>query len=214
MENGTASKKKIAAISVSAVLLLAAAILLTLFLIKGCAKTDLSMPAVIIETPEKKSADDHDPFLLEVRLTALGDAIYPASSFSISFDSSKLEFLGMEEGNVLVTDSSVKSGYKMPQWNVDVSRSNEIGQINLMYLDMTGGKNAFVKDALDEDGNIIFFLCFRLRGSAKAGDILEVSFDDAVFAASDETMSLASSNNTLKTTDGRIVVGDKSENKV
>ena len=36
-----------------------------------------------------------------------------------------------------------------------------------MYLDMTGGKNAFSKDLLAEDNNVVLRLKFRLRGSAE-----------------------------------------------
>ena len=77
-----------------------------------------------------------------------------------------------------------------------------------MYLDMTGGKYAFTKDLLASDGNVLLRLQFRLRGSARSGDVLDLIVEDAVFAASDETQSLAMTTDTLKTRDGRIVVGD------
>lgn len=200
------SKKKKIAIIVSVVLLAAIAVFLIFFL-RGCDSLLTAVPAVTIEIPDKKSASDHEPFSLELQLSALGDEVYPAASFSISFDSLKLEFLGIEEGNVMITDSQSASGYQLPEWSVNVEHSNEVGQINLMYLDMTGGNYAFIKDALDENGNILLHLMFRLRGSAKSGDIYELSFDDAIFAASDEANSLASSKGTLKTNNGRIVIG-------
>lgn len=77
-----------------------------------------------------------------------------------------------------------------------------------MYLDMTGGKYAFSKDLLAEDGNVVLRLKFRLRGSVRSGDVLDLILEDAVFAASDETQSLAMTLDTLKTKDGRIVIGD------
>lgn len=202
----TLSKKKKIAIIGSVVLLAAIAVFLIFFL-RGCDSLLTAVPAVTIETPDKKSASDHEPFSLELQLSALDNEVYPAASFSISFDSSKLEFLGIEEGNVMITDAQSTSGYRLPEWSVNIERSNEVGQINLMYLDMTGGKYAFTKNALDENGNILLHLMFRLRGSAKSGDIYELSFDDAVFAASDEESSLASSKDTLKTNNGRIVIG-------
>lgn len=200
------TKKKKIAIILSVIFLVLAVVLLIIFLL-GRGGFLATAPAVTIETPDKKSVSDHEPFSLELQLTTLGDASYPAASFSIDFDSSKLEFLGIDEGNVCITDSQSASGYTLPEWSVNVEHSNEVGQINLMYLDMTGGKNAFTKAALDEDENILMHLRFRLRGTAKSGDIYELSFQDAVFAASDETKSLASSKNTLKTNNGRIVVG-------
>lgn len=198
------SKKKI--IAVAAALFVAIAGFL-IFSLRGCGSQETAVPAVTIQTPDRKSASDHEPFRLELHLSALGDALYPAASFSIRFDSSRLEFLGIEEGNVMITDAQSAAGYRLPEWSVNVEHSNEIGQINLMYLDMTGGKYAFTKDALDENGNILLHLLFRLRGSAQSGDIYELSFDDAVFAASDEESSLASSKDTLKTNNGRIVIG-------
>ncbi len=201
------SKKKKIAITISVVSLAVIAVVLIFFL-RGCSSFFADAPSVTIETPDKKSASDHEQFSLELQLSSLGDALYPAASFSISFDSSKLEFLGIEEGNVMITDAQSVSGYQLPEWNVNVDYSNEVGQINLMYLDMTGGKYAFTNNALDRDGNVLLHLLFRLRGSARSGDIYELSFDDAIFAAADEANSLASSKDTLKTNNGRIVIGE------
>jgi hypothetical protein len=76
-----------------------------------------------------------------------------------------------------------------------------------MYLDMTGGKNAFTKDLLAED-NVVMRLKFRLRGSVRGGDVLDLIIEDAVFAASDETQSLAMTTATLKVKNGRLVIGE------
>ncbi|MCI9448943.1 MAG: hypothetical protein HFE30_01655 [Clostridiales bacterium] len=202
----TLSKKKKIVI-ISSIVMLAAIAVFLIFFLRGRDSLLTAVPAVTIETPDRKSASDREPFSLELQLSALGDEVYPAASFSISFDSSKLEFLGIEEGNVMITDAQSAFGYQLPEWSVNIERSNEVGQINLMYLDMTGGKYAFTKDALEENGNILLHLMFRLRGSAKSGDIYELSFDDAVFAASDEESSLASAKDALKTNNGRIVIG-------
>ena len=77
-----------------------------------------------------------------------------------------------------------------------------------MYLDMTGGKNAFTKELLAEDYNVVLRLKFRLRGSVRVGDVLDLIVEDAVFAASDETQSLAMTTDTLKVKNGKIVVGE------
>ena len=166
-----------------------------------------SVPTVTIETPNKKSVSDREPFSLQVQLSALGEDSYPAASFSIGFDPSKMEFIGIDEGNVIISNSDNEYGVSLPEWNVNVKRANETGVINIMYLDMTGGKYAFSGELLEDD-NILFFLNFRLRGSVRAGDILELSLDDAVFAANDEQKSLASNKNTLKTVNGRVVIGE------
>ena len=85
---------------------------------------------------------------------------------------------------------------------------NESGKINVMYLDMTGGKNAFVKELLAEDDNVVLRLKFRLRGSVRVGNVCDLIVEDAVFAASDETQSLAMTTNTLKIKNGKIVIGE------
>jgi hypothetical protein len=77
-----------------------------------------------------------------------------------------------------------------------------------MYLDTTGGKNAFDKDLLAKDDNVVLRLNFRLRGSLRKGDVCDLVFEDAVFAASDETQSLAMTTGTLNVRNGKIVIGD------
>ena len=167
-------------------------------------------PTLTVETPQKISAGSSETITIDVSISALGDALYPAMSVSLSFDSSRLEFLGVAEGNVFILDEENAAGVaqKLPDWSCNVQHSNETGKINIMYLDMTGGKYAFTKDLLASDGNVLLRLQFRLRGSARSGDVLDLIVADAVFAASDETQSLAMTTDTLKTRDGRIVVGD------
>lgn len=167
-----------------------------------------SAPSVVIETPDKLSSSNHEQFSLKLSLSSLNKGIYPAASFSIDFDSSKLIFLGVEEGNLAITDIKTTAKGAIPQWSVNVDKSNELGKINIMYLDITGGTAAFSDELVNEGENIVLYLDFQLRNSATKGDILELAFEDAVFAAVDETQSLASSNGTLKTKNGRIVVGD------
>lgn len=200
-------KKKVAVIT--AFILLAAIIVGIVLCIKGdVVNLFNTAPTVTIETPERKSASNREEFTVELQLSGLRDELYPAASFSISFDSSHLEFLGIEEGNVMTLGGTSTAEYMLPEWSVNVEHSNEVGQINLMYLDATGGKYAFTKEALSEEGNVILRLRFKLRGSARSGDVYELNFDDGVFAANDETKSLAQNMGTLRTKNGRIVVGD------
>lgn len=183
------------------------AVILALLLAR-CNGEQEKIPTLTIETPQKMSLSDTDEFTLEVTVSALGDALYPAASMSISFDSSRLEFLGVEEGNIFILSAESNSGQQLPDWSCNTQVCNETGMINIMYLDMTGGKYAFSKDLLAEDDNVVLRLKFRLRGSVRSGDVLDLILEDAVFAASDETQSLAMTLDTLKTKDGRIVIGD------
>lgn len=207
MEEKKKSKKKVIIIVLLVLLALA---VLAFFLFRDGGALSLA-PAVTIETPNKLSRSDTDEFTLDVTLSDLKDGdIYPAASFSMNFDANKLEFLGLEEGNVLVPCEKKANGAvtELPDWGVNVERSNEIGQINVMYLDLSGGRQAFSKDLLPDGDRVLFRLKFKLRGSVQSGDIIEISFADAVFAASDEKDSLASVKNTLKTRSGRVVIGD------
>lgn len=192
-----------------AVLLVLLLILLAFIFLLSKGRTEKT-PVLTIETSQKISVSDKNAFTLDVSISDMGDALYPAASFCICFDTSKLEFLGVEEGNVFIYDDLNDAGItqKLPDWNFNIEQSNKSGQINIMYLDLTGGKYAFSKDLLEDEGNVILRLSFRLRGSAKAGDVFDLSFTDAVFAASDSTQSLAMNQNTLSTKSGKIVVGE------
>jgi len=167
-------------------------------------------PTLVVETPQKISLSKEEAFTVKVSVTALGEADYPAASVSISFDASRLEFLGVKEGNVFVrndmTDTDIAQ--QLPTWSHNVEQCNKTGVINIMYLDTTGGKKAFCGELLAEDDNVLMRLEFRLRGSARVGDIYDLIVEDAVFAASDESLSLATLQDTLQVKDGKIVVGD------
>ena len=165
-------------------------------------------PTLTMETPQKLSVSQTEEFTLDVTISQLRDALYPAMSMSIAFDSSRLEFLGVEEGNIFILSDENSSGQKLPDWSCNVQNSNDTGSINIMYLDMTGGKNAFSKELLADDYNVVLRLKFRLRGSARPGDVLDLIVEDAVFAASDESQSLAMTTDTLKVKNGRLVIGE------
>ena len=188
--------------------LIVCAVLLCIFLIpKDDGEANTDTPTLTVETPQKLSISETDTFVLDVTISSFGDAIYPAASMSIAFDASRLEFLGVEEGNVFIKSDNT-SGQTLPEWSYNTGACNESGRINVMYLDMTGGKNAFSKDLLAEDNNVVLRLKFRLRGSVRAGDVCDLIVEDAVFAASDETKSLAMTTNTLTVKNGKIVIGD------
>ena len=204
--NPKTKKKLIIGIGAGVLLLL---LILFLLLFKGCSHSIFGgTPTLSIETPQKISKTDTQEIMLDVTISSFGDAIYPAASMSIAFDSSRLEFIGVDEGNVFIRNDEGEIPQKLPEWSCNPEQCNKSGKINIMYLDTTGGKNAFSKDLLAEDDNVVLRLKFRLRGSVRSGDVCDLIFDDAVFAASDETESLAMTTDTLKVKNGKIVVGD------
>ena len=165
-------------------------------------------PVLTVETPQKLSASATEEFTLDVTISSLGESRYGAMSMSIAFDSSRLEFLGVEEGNIFILGDENSTGRKLPDWSYNTQTANDTGLINIMYLDMTGGKNAFTRELLADDYNVVLRLQFRLRGSARPGDVLDLILEDAVFAASDEIQSLAMTTDTLKVKNGRLVIGE------
>ena len=183
-----------------------ALIALVALLLVRCDGQQDDIPTLCIESPQKLAPDTKE-FLLDVTVSDLGEALYPAMSMCICFDSSRLEFLGVEEGNLFVLSSENSNGRQLPQWSCDMENSNATGVINVMYLDMTSGKNAFTKALLADDDNVVLRLKLRLRGSCRPGDVLDLILEDAVFAASDEAQSLAMTTGTLKTRNGKLVIG-------
>ncbi len=202
--NPKAKKKLIICISAGVLALL----LILFLLLTNWDKIAGGTPTLAIETPQKISKTATEEFTLDVTISSFGNAIYPAASMSISFDSSRLEFIGLEEGNVFIRNDEGEIPQKLPEWSCNPEQCNKSGKINIMYLDTTGGKNAFIKELLAEDDNVVLRLKFRLRGSVRNGDVCDLIFDDAIFAASDETESLAMTTDTLKVRDGKIVIGE------
>ena len=166
----------------------------------------LGTPTLTVETPQKCSAGEE--ITLDVSISDMGEALYPAASMSIRFDPACLEFLAVEEGNVFILDGESTSGRQLPQWSCNTAACNESGLINIMYLDMTGGRYAFSRELLAEEDNVVLRLSFRVRGSVRAGDVLDLIVEDAVFAASEEKESLAMTRNTLRVKNSRIVIGE------
>lgn len=200
----TRKKKIIIGVSIGAILILS--ILALLFINRNYIIDNT--PTLTIETPQRISISKAEDFTLDVTISSFGEANYPAASMSISFDSSRLEFIGVEEGNVFISNSDGETTQKLPNWNYNPEICNKSGKINIMFLDSAGGKNAFSKDFLAEDNNIVLKLKFRLRNSIYKGDVCDLIFEDAVFAASNESESLAVTKGTLKVKNGKIVVGE------
>ena len=199
METTRKTWRKIGLLILGGVLLLLAGFLL----LRAPLETAVKKPTLTVETPQK--IHRAETLTLDVTISDLGDALYPAASVSIRFDPSRLEFLGVEEGNVFVRDENV--GQRLPEWSCSPVQCNKTGLINIMYLDLTGGKHAFDRALLAEEDNVLLRLSFRLRGSARAGDVYDLTVEDAVFAASDENESLAVIRSTLRIRNGRIIVG-------
>ncbi len=200
---GKIEKKNLIIVIVVAVSVLAFG---ALALLSGGKGGVLGTPTLTVETPQKCSAGEE--ITLDVTIDHMGEALYPAASMSIRFDPACLEFLAVEEGNVFILNGESTSGRQLPQWSCNTAACNESGLINIMYLDMTGGRYAFSRELLAEEDNVVLRLSFRIRGSVRTGDVLDLIVEDAVFAASEEKDSLAMTRNTLRVKNSRIVIGE------
>ncbi len=200
---GKIEKKNLIIVIVVAVSVLAFG---ALALLSGGKGGVLGTPTLTVETPQKCSAGEE--ITLDVTISDMGEALYPAASMSIRFDPACLEFLAVEEGNVFILNGESTSGRQLPQWSYNTAACNESGLINIMYLDMTGGRYAFSRELLAEEDNVVLRLSFRVRGSVRTGDVLDLIVEDAVFAASEEKDSLAMTRNTLRVRNSRIVIGE------
>ena len=204
-------KKKVLVCSISVAFV---AVLFSLFIIFRDEIEDIVFrtPSIQVESPGKLSSTNAEPFLLDVTLSNMPEKqLFPAASLSITFDSSKLEFLGIQEGNILILGDENASGSNLalPMWEVNTEHSNKTGKINILYLDSTGGRYSFSSKGFEKDKqDVLVRLSFKLRGSALPGDIYDLVIVDGVLAASDSEKSLAVVKGTLKTIDGRIVVGE------
>ena len=108
-------RKKKRYIVISIVIVLFLLLFLWLFLRKGTVIA--ATPVLTIETPQKVSITDTKEIVLDMTISSFGDAVYPAASMSISFDPSKLEFIGVEEGNVFVRNDVSGVPQKLPEWS-------------------------------------------------------------------------------------------------
>lgn len=188
--------------------LAAAAAIVSIILGRGAG----ALPALSLEAPGELSVSAGGEFTVPVTLSALPDNRYPAVSLSVTFDAGKLEFLGIDEGNMLVTADEGESGaqLKLPEWGVNAAKANKDGTVSVMYLDITGGRRAFCTEGFEpQTRNVLMRLRFRLRGSAAPGDILALTVSDAVLATvtnQKDGSSLATSSGTLNARNGIIRV--------
>lgn len=200
-------------IALGGVLLIAAAAII--LLLNG----PMGAPVLSLQPPQSIPASSRDEFVVDVTLSAMEDNLYPAASLIVEFDKNRLEFTGVKMGNVMayenfnpVGNDTVDPPMMIPTWSCNTELSNQSGEIRAMYLDMTGGNNAYAPAGFDSNGqNIVLRLGFKLKDSAGAGGKIAVSLVDAVFATSggdvDKTsMSTSRDLNTLRAKDAEIIV--------
>lgn len=188
-----------------------AAIVLFLFFRGGTLDT-LFAPSLTLMSPAPVSVSDREEIIVNAVLSDLPDRVFPAASISVKFDKNKLEFVEVKQGTMMTLGNSKgdEQTWNIPIWEGDVATSNRLGEVNIMYLDITGGKFAYVREGFHKnDNDILVRLAFRLKDSAGAGDIYHITVKDAVIATvggAENNTSLATGKQTLKSYPAKIVV--------
>lgn len=184
------SKKKIIALISCAIIILIA---VAGIIIKQ------SEPTLELQIHNKKiEATSKDEIIVSAVLRNMPDNEYPAASAVIIFDNNKLEFVGtalgtMQSYNDYDPNRDKTPAYKIPEWLCNPALSNQNGQINLMYLDTTAGKNAYTKNGYEKQTrDIPFKLIFKLKSSVIPNEKLEIAIKEAVFATNEGGQSTLS----------------------
>lgn len=150
------------------------------------------------------SKNNKNTFKLKLKMSQIPSNIYSSASFSISFDKNKVEFVDIEKGDILTYSSN------SPSWEYDVKASNKRGQVNIMYLDSTGGKESFTsKSIVEESKNNILILEFKLKDDVESGENISFKIKDAVFATVNgdkDNSSLSTKNKNIKFEDCNIKI--------
>lgn len=150
------------------------------------------------------SKNNKNTFKLKLKMSQTPSNIYSSASFSISFDKNKVEFVDIEKGDILTYSSN------SPSWEYDVKASNKRGQVNIMYLDSTGGKESFTsKSIVEERKNNILILEFKLKDDVESGENISFKIKDAVFATVNgdkDNSSLSTKNKNIKFEDCNIKI--------
>jgi hypothetical protein len=203
-------KKRILAFSLCAVVAIAVAASLLLF--RNGAFDTLFAPSLTLMSPAPVSASDRSEIIIDAVLSDLPDRVFPAASISVDFDPNKLEFVGVKQGTMMTLGGAKgnEQTWNIPIWESDAAASNRLGEVNTMYLDMTGGQFAYIREGFQKnDHDILVRLAFRLKDSAIAGDIYHITVKDAVIATvggAENNTSLATGKQTLKAYPAKIVV--------
>lgn len=172
----------------------------------------IETPTITLVPPPPIDVLNRDEFIVDVKLSDLGDELYPAASVTVGFDKNKLEFTGTKIGTMMTYGDNTIDGksFDIPLWNCNIERANELGEINTLYMDMTAGKYAYSKSGFDKKTkDVVLRLGFKLRDSAVKGEVYNIKIRDAVIAAingDENKTSLATSQNTLRARNCKIVV--------
>lgn len=167
---------------------------------------DKKEPTIYLTSDAKLKAMSNEEFYIDVKLSSFPkDSVFPAASFLITFDQTKVQFTGLKLGTMPTGDEAgKKESLSIPVWKSNTDVANETGTISAIYLDMSASNHSYRDYCFaSHDKDILVRLNFTLLDSAQAGDKLTFTFQDAVLAAVKESgnSSIAMTDETLKIKD-------------
>lgn len=168
-------------------------------------------PTMYLSSDSTPKAMSNEEFYIDVKLSSFPkDSVFPAASFLVTFDQTKVMFTGLKLGTMVVGDEEGhKKSLSVPVWKSNPNIANETGTVSAMYLDMSASNHCYREYSFTPDTeDILVRLNFKLLDSAQTGDKLEFTFQDAVMAAikEDGKSSLAMTEDTLSIKDLTIKV--------
>ena len=176
--------KKNLAIALSVLLVAAIVVLCIALRQKSDADVDPTLTLVCA------TADADGVCTVDVELTGLPDGgHYEAASIAVAFDPAQLTFLGTDDGDIPLVMGS------LPEWESDPARANETGSARALRLPEEGAALA------TSTGSVLVRLRFELADGVTESAL---TVTDAVLAAEDETVCLASAAGTLTVAGGTV----------
>lgn len=168
-----------------ALLLLLIGILLIIFFYRRNIKSAKTM--VYLSSEDLSHGDEY--VTVDVQVSNLPDYLFPAVSTSVKFDNEALDLVEVVNGDMEVYENGETNSEMLivPDWTYDIQAANESGSANLMYLDMSGGNQAFNINGFEQESkNTLFTLKFKLKNGKSSGDSLKFTIDEATLATVDD----------------------------
>lgn len=172
----------------------------TFLLISKKERIGVFKPTLTVVSPQPVKAEPGELVTVDITLSKMPKEVYPGASINVSFDSKKLEFVGLKQGDITVP-SPKKGGETIPIWECNIKKSNENGEIKGMFIDMSGGKYGYGAEGFHpKEQKVLLRAQFKLTENVKKGESYELIIEDAVFA----TLNNEAKKNSLSLLDHKL----------
>lgn len=175
-------KRNIAIIVVLILLILGIAIIFLIRQSMGAGK-----PSFYLTSEE---GSDSESIIVNIHVSDLPDNTFPAVSTSVHFDNDVLELTEVVNGNMEVYENGEDKPDQLvvPDWSYDLEYANTEGAANIMYLDMSGGSQAFNINGFNKDDqNIFASLKFHVKDTTDKS--VKFTLEEATLATVDDLIN-------------------------